>query len=423
MLRAPYTEDMIPAILGEKDDLLSEQMSEAEQEVLTRLQRARYSAERLFVESLLNHFRKGAYGWYDAATCCLLARLFRRHKVEFRRNSDILESAEVAQALTNTAQFSAVDVQLQEEFDTATVNRLRTFHHEFFHTANQGSDAKAAATHFLEACAQEVRTLDQILAQESVFPFVAALRPVRDRIDQLSRRDYSYPLKNLADFEDDLLTAADDLIDPVKTFVNGASGQHYREIRDFVSTQGTNLEGGDERLLAMRQLLQHEAPFRGNVLQPAVQALQSARSEVTRRLETTRSAALAQLAQAEESLRQSPAFSSVPPAEAEEVLTLIEVARSAIASDLLVPVIRDRARNYLERDFPSQLSRLQRLANPQPDAGQPDGNATFIAAREILDDLQPPKRVLETAADVDQFLAVLRAELHTAISEGKGITL
>jgi hypothetical protein len=65
MLRKIYAEADLAPILREKDDLLGgagESLSEAEQEILTRLNRARLGGERLNVEDLLIEFRRKPYG-------------------------------------------------------------------------------------------------------------------------------------------------------------------------------------------------------------------------------------------------------------------------------------------------------------------------------------------------------------------------
>ena len=178
MLRKAYTEADIAAILKEKDDLLGgagESLSEGEQEILTRLNRARMGGERLHVEDLLSEFCRRPYGWYDAATLCLLARLFKRNKVEVRQGAETLTAEQLLPALTNSRAYGSTAVQIQEEFDQSTVTELRKFHHEFFDRANPATDAKSAAQGLLEAFAEEVRVLDGVLAKSERFSFVEQL--------------------------------------------------------------------------------------------------------------------------------------------------------------------------------------------------------------------------------------------------------
>src|SRR5690554_6065255 len=157
--------------------------------------------------------------------------LFRRHKAELKRGPEVLDHDEVAIALCNSTHHGVVYLQIQEEFDATTVNALKRFHQDFFHRANPENDAKSVAKAFLKAMANEVGDLDKLIVQKSDFPFVEFLEPIRDRIRQVSEHDYNYPLKNLRDFEDELLDAKQDTVDPVKAFLGGANKQLFREIR------------------------------------------------------------------------------------------------------------------------------------------------------------------------------------------------
>ncbi|MEP4076979.1 BREX system P-loop protein BrxC [Haloferula sp.] len=437
MLRTQYSEDVIKTILSEKDDLLGggDALGEAEQEILTRLNRAKMGKEALQIDDLLREFRHGQYGWYDAATLSLLARLFRRHKIEFRQSAEILDGTEVEDALIKSHSHGSISVQLQEVFDATVVAGLKTFHHDFFHQSNPGADAKAAANHLLAAFTKEAAAFDTLLARSSEFPFITSIKPIRDRIAGLADKDYAYVLKHLRDFDDDLLDAREEWLDPAKAFINGEQGRLYTAIRSFLHDQSSNLPPGDPRVTQLHETKDHDAPFRGQRMQQAKTAFDSLKSEVEKRLEDAEEKAIKEIEARRETLRSHPSFRSLSGEKAAEILKASDAACALIKSSKLIPVIRDAVQRYLEHDYPRQLSEISSAAKPVDVTGNPlnDGDdgvktsaptaSVFVSMSQILSETQFEKNVFTTSSDVEAFTDALKASLTKAVGEGKGITL
>lgn len=435
MLKAAYKESMIMEILEERNDMISEEMTEAEQEILTLLQRKKFSGEPVVIGGILQHFRHGNYGWPDAATLCLLARLFRRHKVEFKRGPEVLDHAEVAAALNNSANYGSVYAQIQEEFDVATVTALKNFHHEFFHKPNQGTDAKSVAKALLAAMAEEANALDRILAKQGDFPFVACLEAPRDRLRKISEHDYAYPLRNLREFEDDLLDAKEDMIDPIKAFVSGANGSAFRDVRDFLRDQSSNLAHGDPLVADLQAAVQSNAPYRGQVMATAVAALHQLTEKITERLASARAEAIAMIAEREATLQQHPKFATLDADRQAAILKVSAGYKQQIERESLLPVIADSLRRYQEAAFPKQLDDLTRPAFTYATAGkakptddpshtkEPQVTYTPITSLVHAAASQSGKAYLSNEAEVDAFIADLQSRLKDLVAKGNGITL
>ena len=96
------------------------------------------------------------------------------------------------------------------------------------------------------------------------------LRSTRERLDDLSRKDYTYPLRNLRDLCDDLLDAKEDALDPIKAFVNGAQGTLYVDICRFLTTHSANLDAPEpSQVKELREIPTTPNPSRGTQLQQA----------------------------------------------------------------------------------------------------------------------------------------------------------
>ena len=430
MLKADYKEAMIPRILEEQNDLISETLSEAEQEVLTHLQREKLKGERVAIENVLTHFRHGSYGWPDAATLCLVARLFRRHKAELKRGPEVLDQEEVASALCNSSHYGTVFVQIQEEFDAATVTALKNFHHDFFHIANPGSDAKSVSKALLKALTDEAAVLDTLIVQESTYPFVESLGAVRDRLRFIAGHDYNYPLRNLREFDSELLDAKEDFIDPIKNFVNGANGKSFLAIADFLRDQAGNLSPTDELVADLRAAVESTTPYRGGVMTKAIAALDEVKRLVASKLDEARRDAIAAIETREEKLKSDPKFAELKEAEAARVLELSTNVKGQISREGLLPVIGDLLRRYQEGGFSQQLALLTRPRTTYPTATKPGKEApvkepdpAFLPILHFVRDAAGDKVVLTSQSEVDAFVAELHEKMNAHVGEGRGITL
>jgi hypothetical protein len=431
MLRKPYTEADLALILREKDDLLGvtgESLSEAEQEILTRLSRARMGGERLHVEDLLIEFRRRPYGWYEAAILCLVARLFKRNKIEVHKGAETVTSEQLLAALNNSRVFGSTAVQIQEEFDPATVTALKNFHNEFFDRANPGTDAKSAAQRLLEAFDGEVHVLDGLLEKSEKFPFVEQLRSIRDRLDDYSRKDYTYPLRNLRDFSNDLLDAKEDALDPIKAFVNGAQGALYLNICQFVAANSANLDAAQpSQVKELREIATTPYPYRGAQLQQAKISLEAVRNQIESALEQTRLWAAAEIKQRVDTIQSIPEFANLDSAIRARILAPSQSIAEVIRSQPLLPVIRDAVRQYTEGVFPQQLAEVARAvaattAKPTDEESNDPPEATpleFVSIRELASPLGRP--FLGNSEDVDRYVAEFTTRLRAAIASGKRI--
>ncbi len=155
-----------------------------------------------------------------------VGRLFRMGKVELR-TAELLDARAAFELLKNTRQHGSVKVRLQEQFDATKVNALKTFHHDFFDRGNGGTDARSVGQFSGEAFAAEARDLAVLLDQVSRYAFLEPLRPIAARLTALAEKDYTYLINQLAEYQDDLLTAKDDVLSPLKAFMHGPQRAAY----------------------------------------------------------------------------------------------------------------------------------------------------------------------------------------------------
>jgi hypothetical protein len=226
MLKGAYDETTLSKALLDTDDLLTSgnEILEAEQEILTYVMRNQNNGERTSIEEIVRNFGRRPYGWYPMAVLTLVSRLFRMGKVELR-TTELLDARSAWDHLKNTRQHGSVRVRLQEQFDATKINALKAFHHDFFDRVNNGTDARSVGQFTSEALAAESRDLSVLLDQTGRYRFLEPLGTIAERLSKLAERDYTFLLNQLDDFADELLTAKDDLLSPIKAFMHGPSAQ------------------------------------------------------------------------------------------------------------------------------------------------------------------------------------------------------
>lgn len=435
MLRGAYSETTLSKALLEQDDLLAggtQAPSEAEQEILNYVMRNQSNGERTSIEEILRQFGRRPYGWYPMATLTLVGRLFRMSKVELR-TTELLDAPKAFELLKNSRQHANVRVRLQEHFDASKVAALKKFHHDFFDRPNNGTDARSAGQFTAEALAAEARDLTVLLDQSTSYSFLAPLRRIADRLGKLAEKDYSYLLNNLSEFEDDLLTAKEDQLSPIKAFMHGAQRKAYDEAIGFLREEEANFaELPPAEAQPLRELASSAHPYRGNVVANAKSTATQLRGKLDELLKTEREKALAILAEQESRLRSIEDFALLDESARGQALATSQSVRRAIESTRFVASIRDQIQRYLAEGYPAQLALAAKLAaqararaaSPEL-AGSPESAPAPQVQYTPIGSLRPQCSLnfIATQADLEQWLDALRRAAQAELDKGHRISL
>ena len=427
MLRKAFTESDLAQILGTPaDDFFKSDdgtLSEAEQEILLKLQLARAQGSKTVAADLLAIFEKRPYGWPQIATLCLVARLFMRGKVELRNNGNLLNPAEALGALSSNRNFGSTIITLQEQFNVADVANLKKLHQDFFNAANPATEAKDAATEFQKKLRAEAAELEKLASHATAYPFLATLTPIANDLTTLADREWSHCLKNLKEFSDKLLDAKDASIDPLKSFYNGPKRTIYDDISTFLRDEEPNFaDVAGTEAVELRNTLSSSVPYKGNVLQLAKAKLDSLRTKVSQVVTTARTAAVSRVEQACASVQAAPDFGSLSAVEKSEVQQPFADATAKIQKERLSPVIRQLADRAANEALPRQLQRVSELADAKKPAELKDAAPVqYVSARLIP--IVYDKVILETETDLDAYLAAVKKAYAAELKSKKRITL
>jgi hypothetical protein len=350
-------------------------------------------------------------------------------KVELR-TTELLDAQSALTLFRNSRQHGNVRVRLQEQFDAIKVNALKSFHDKFFDRQNSGQDARSVGQATANAFAAEARDLQPLVSQVSRYHFLDSLRPIVVQISGLAEKDYSYLLSHLADFRDDLLAAKENVISPIKVFMNGPQRGIYDDAISFLREEEANFqELPADQVQPLRDLAASKIPYRGSALPAAKAAVTKLRGLLADLLKAERDQAITLLDTHEAKLKTLEGFAGMDAPRQEQVLAATHSARSAVGTARFVTGIRDRVQRFTTQDYPAQLALAARLVAPEVKAtagasekpAQPKPKVEYTPAVS----LRPECSLLyiTNRAELDQWLAALRKAAEAELDKGNRITL
>lgn len=435
MLRGAYDEKTLSKTLLEPDDLLTggaTPPSEAEQEILHYVMRNHGNGERTSVEEIIRSFYRRPYGWYPLAVLTLLSRLFRMGKVELR-TTELLDNRSALEHFKNTRQHGSVRVRLQEEFSPTEVNALKNFHHDFFDRANSGSDARSVAQFTTEALTAEAGDLDKFLDQVSRYAFLEPLRPITDKLSKLADKEYTYLLKHLPEYGEDLLIAKDDLIAPIKAFMHGPQRVAYDEAISFLSEESANFSDTPSAdVQPLYDLANSAHPYRGNIVPAARAAVNKLRIYINNMLQEERDRATSEIEGYTARLQDTADFKNLEPSAQQHVLEISDKALTEIKTTRFATSVRDQLHRYTSQAYPAQLANASQLAaNARTPATSGETGAKPATPAPAPVNYTPASNLrhqcgltyISTEAELDEWLTALRAAAQTELDNGNRISL
>ena len=423
-----FSEDTFKQVIGGKaDDLFKsddETMSEAESEILTIINRRKGQSDRTTLNDLKTIFAKKPYGWYQNAVWTIVAKLYKRGKIEIKKDSNVLDDMDVIQALLNSASFANTLLEPQAVIDAKLVKDLKAVYAEAFDENCSLNDAKDVANAFKEKLKAMNGDLAQLMVRKSELPFMSSLNEFKELVDKLCKKEYTYFLTNIKDFEDDLLDTKENLLDPIKRFINGDQLKIYESIRTMVKSDVSNfeyVEGNEFNIL--KELLNNPMPYNGNSIKEAKTAQDELTSKVLARILEEKTKAISATQKAIDDIKSKEEFMKLNDANQILIIAPFEEIIGKLREQRYIAVIRDTKTKTLESLFPRQLNEMIRLGTPIEEDGDVvnDPVPHYISRTSIKVDFG--KTELRTEADVDDYLEALKKAMLKQISENRRISL
>lgn len=415
----PFSDDTLKSIMRAAPDALFQSddasMSEGESEVYNYIMRRKTQGERTSLADLRDYFSRKPYGWYASATLSMVARLYKRGKVEARQDANLLNDSDLLANLLNSRSFGNTLLEPQQEFNPQLLRRLKEVYQELFDENPPAGEARDIATAFKEKAQAKSRELLRLLGQKDQYPFLNQLEPLANTLDRLAGMDYHVLIRELAGFEDELLDQKEGILDPLLIFWRGDQKRIFDQINDFLNGDQSNFEYVDSaELEQLRALRQDPQPYRGNTMREAKAAMEALKKKVLDRIDAEKNNALAAIEKGKSELTGQPDFSALNEEQQARVLRPLEDMTRRVKEQRYIATLRQFGNQVNDR-VAEQLGEYQRLLQPDEPVVE------YITIKNVH--LKDKPSELRTEADVDTYLEQLKAELLRHLHENRRIKL
>src|SRR5690554_649797 len=423
-----YTEESIKnTVRLPQDDLFkgdNETISAAESEVFNLIIRRQKQSDRTSLNDLKNHFTKKPYGWYQNAIFTVTAKLYKRGKIELRQDANILEGEDALNAFMNSSSYGNTLLEPQQEIDPRLVKNLKDLYADVFNESCSDSEAKDVALAFKERLKQMHIEVNQLLVQKREYKFLENLQVLSELLDRLTIKEYGYYLMNIHEFEDKLLDAKEDFLDPIKRFMNGEQIKIYDDIKQTVhgNTANINYIDGDE-FDTLKTLIESNAPYKGNGVQLAKAAKDVLTQKVLEAIQVEKDLFAEKYAEIISSITEREEFKKLNEAQKEILQPFESLKREVEHRDYrFIGNIKDATRRLEDDLYHDQLNLMAQLLAPKTESGQvAEPRAKYIKGTSIHVNFD--KRDLTTKEDVEAYIEALKKAYLERINQNLKITL
>lgn len=407
-------------------------MAESEQEQLAFIQSNNRTGVRTTLKGLLEKFERKPYGWSYAAVLCTLANLCARGKVEVRVDGNLVEDDALERALRNTHGHGNVVLEPQLEFTASQIRALKQFHEDFFDAPPKSSEAKALGKETGDAFQELAHQLAPLEAQSETYPFLSALVPITEMLKQVSGKPYTWYLTELPEQDDKLLDAKEDVIDPIRKFMNGPQKTIYDDARRYVQTQDANfsyVEGDAAEQL--KQSLKDPNCFKGGRIQHMKGQLDALKASVDSAVRQSKENALAKIQDMQTKMHGIEEYKALPDVRRAELDQHFVTLNAEIEQQKLIAVVNDLLRRFEDQGYQRLLAKVVEAATPKPPPGAEGGDDDappptkptyeYVQVRQLK--VTYDKAWLANEDDVDRYLDSLRKVLLAEVQAGKRVQI
>jgi len=400
-----------------KDTLLTEQLTEPEQEVLAFIQANKRVGTRVTMKNVDENFSHKPYGWYLPAIQCMTAMLLGRGKIEARVDSNILDGAELEQALKNTYGFSNLILDPQADVKASDIRRLKDFFGGFFDRPTNANEPRALGLEIREAFQAMLNNLRELHAQVHEYPFLSALENPIQVLQEWSGKDYAFYFAELPKRENALFDMKEEVIDPIQQFMKGSNRVIYDEVRKFMQGQGPNFSAMDSQKPAQLQgLLESPDCFKGNKMKDAKTLMGELKKEMENHLKQARKDALAHVSSLQEKVQGLPEYEKLKMEQRREIEQSFESITAYIQNENLISSIRDGASRYEMNEYNRLLTTITGWT--QKPTEKP---VEYVSQNELGVKFEKP--YLASEEDVGAYLEAVKKAMMKVIKANKRIQL
>lgn len=419
-----YSEDTIRSTIRSKQNGMfgadESEVSSAEQEILHFIVRRKKQADRTTLNDVKDYFARQPYGWYQNASFTLVAKLYKRGKVEAKQDANILTDEDFLSNLLNNRAFANTLLEPQIDFNPGDIIRLKNIYFELYDETCPANEAREVAMQFKERSKTELKELNQLIGAKESYPFLKNLEPFVALLERVSAMDYHYVISKMDEYEDELLDAKENILDPIRKFWNGEQKKIYDHAMDIIKGDQSNLEYIDfKEWEQLKALPQHKEPYLGNVMRDAKEAIDTLRVMLKTQIEQERDETLKSIKEHIHKIEKRDDFNRLDDSLKREVSQVLNDMISRSYSQRYIAQLR-QYRGQASDEFTTALNKIQQLLMPK-DTPVSEPKVRYIKRNNVP--VVFDKTELRTPEDVDSYVDAMREALLKQLEENKRISL
>lgn len=415
-----FVEDNIKQVIrSTPDDLFGNDdntIGEAENEIYGYIVRRKKQAERTSLNDIRDHFTRKPYGWYASAIFTLVARLYKRGKIEAKQDSNMLNDEDFLSNLLNTRIYANTLLEPQMDFDQKLVRKVKSVYEDMFDENCPVSEARDIANAFKSKAKEEARKLFQLVGNAANYPFLASLGPLSEMLDKLSAMDYNMLIQQIDDLEDKLLDDKEGILDPINKFWNGEQKKIFDKIIELLNSDQSNFEFVDTKDLdLLRELRDHSKPYTGNLMKDAKEAMDRLRGNVKVKIEEERDRAFNTIHQTKEVLSKRTDYVALEPSKQTRILAPFDELLYKAKQQRYIATLRNYNRQAKEllNDQLNAILKVNQVAT--------EPIAKYIRSKYVKVNFK--KDTIDTPEEVEEYIFLLREKMMEHVKENIRINL
>jgi hypothetical protein len=440
MLTIEYDDDMLKSIINTTTfgALFGTEMDNCMTEVFNYINRNKQLSVRTKVKDLVEYFKGNTYGWYETATLCIIAKLYKMDKISFRSNGSLVADRDLYTNMTNTNQQAVLIIDIEETITNSQVSKLKNLYKELFEDEScSAQSAKDVHNAFIDRLKTEIDSLRSI---KNVwhFEFVKPLEEIVPMLEQLKGNVYPGLYSKTAQIEAAIDRKVEEA-DVISEFINNPQFSIFKRIDTLKNGNQANLVYVTAELKnTLEEIYKSTTPWK--LMTKAKEVLDAISDEIKAKQESACEEVLSLLKSKMQSLTAVPSYASLEENQKQKIIAIFEVLKAQANEERYIGnliAIKGEVSKAYDRCLDSinhwvedkQEEERRRQQAVQQTGGQTSATHTApkivhkVVKKEKAMTVPFDKQVLETKEDVEKYVAALKEQLMHYIDQNNNIML
>ena len=434
MLTVEYDDAMLKTIINSTENaaIFGEEMDNCSQEIFNKINNNKQLSIRTKVKDLVDYFRGNSYGWYETATLCLLAKLYKMDRISFRSNGSPVADRDLYNNMTNSNLQAVLIVDIEETITTSQVAILKNLYREFFSDEScSAQSAKDVHQQFINRLKDEITVLRSVRDQND-FEFTKPLEEIIPQFQQIAKSVYP-ALYNMTSNIEDAIDRKVEEADVISDFVNGSQYNIFKRIETTKKGNQANFAYVTPNLIqVLDEIYASGTPW--DQMTRAKETLDTIYNEISDRQKEEREKAIRNIESKLDAIKALSAFSTLTPTQQSQVDTMFTVLMTNVENERYIGNLIAMSGNITEayerciRSINEWVEAAEAERKRQEDkesnpADKPHRPVKTYVNKSSAMNVAFSKNILETTDDVEAFIEALKTRLMGFIKQNKNIML